>query len=161
MLVDSNGKHYGKELFLLYQKIVGKKQGSKNFKQALIERDNKINETINTIDLTNIRQVVAENLKYVKHKTKGKFRKQFVNKLQRWVYRNILDKLERLCEENGVLFTQIDPAYTSQECSRCHAIDKASRMGEFYKCTTCLMEMDADENAARIIKHRVAYSHSV
>jgi len=154
MFVDSNGKQYGKELFLLYQKIAGKKQRSHNFKQALSERDNKINKVINAIDLTKIKQVIAENLKYVKHKTKGKFRKQFVNKLQRWTYKSMLGKLERMCEENGVLFTQIDPAYSSQECSCCHAIDKASRRGEFYKCTACLMEMDADENAARVIKHR-------
>ena len=161
MLVDSNGIHYGKELFLLYQKIAGKKQGSRNFKQALTERDNKINEVINLIDLTNVNQVVAENLKYVKHRTKGKFRKKFANKLQRWTYRHILRKLENLCEENGVLFSQIDPAYTSQECSRCHATNKASRRGEFYKCVACNFEIDADHNAAINILHRAAYSRSV
>lgn len=161
MLVDNNGNQYGKELFLLYQKIADKKQGSKNFKQILIERDNKINEIINTIDLTNINQIIVEHLKYVKHKIKGKFRKKFNNKLQRWTYKNILGKLERLCEENGVLFTQVDPAYTSQECSRCHVIDKASRKGEFYKCTACNFEIDADENAAINILHRGVYSPSV
>lgn len=161
LLVDSNGKQYGKELFLLYQKIAGKKQGSINFKQALIERDNKINEIINTVDLTDINHVVAENLKYVKHKTKGKFRKKFNNKLQRWTYRHILRKLESLCEENGVLFSQIDPAYSSQECSRCHTTDKASRRGELYKCVACKFEIDADFNAAINILHRAAYSRSV
>lgn len=161
LLVDSNGKQYGKELFLLYQKIAGKKQGSINFKQALTERDNKINEIINTIDLTGINHVVAENLKYVKHKIKGKFRKKFNNKLQRWTYRHILRKLESLCEENGVLFSQIDPANTSQECSRCHNTDKASRRGEFYKCVACNFEIDSDWNAAINILHRAFYSRSV
>lgn len=160
MLVDSNGRQYGKELFILYQKIAGKKQGSINFKQALIERDDKINEVINSIDLTDIKEVVVEDLKNVKHKTKGKIYKKFMNKLQRWTYLYILRKLERLCEENGVLFTKINPAYTSQECSRCHTTNKASRKGEFYKCVACNFEIDADHNAAINILHRAVYVRS-
>ena len=88
------------------------------------------------------------NLKNVKHKSKGKIRKEFNNKLQRWTYPKILKKLEMMSEESGVHFLKIDPAFTSQTCSRCHILDKSSRSGEFFKCKHCGLEIDADYNAA-------------
>jgi IS605 OrfB family transposase len=42
-----------------------------------------------------------------------------MNKVQRWSYPKTKRKLERLCEENGVLLTKVNPAYTSQKCSLC------------------------------------------
>lgn len=160
LLVDSNGNIYGSDLESIYSKISNKKQRSKNFKQSLTERNNKINETINSINLTNVGEVVVENLKYVKHKTKGKFTKKFNNKLQRWVYVRVLRKLESRCEENGILFTSVNPAYTSQTCSKCGTADSSSRVGEKFKCTSCGYEIDADYNAAINIQHRGAYSPS-
>ena len=159
LLVSSEGQIIGKELEGIYTKVSKKEQGSKAFKKALIERDNKINEVINKeVDLTNIKQIVVEDLKHVKHKSK--FRKQFNNKLQRWSYRKTIGKLERLCEENRVLFTKINPSYTSQQCSGCGTIDKANRKGELYQCS-CGNVMDADYNASINILHRGAYSPSI
>ena len=159
LLVSSEGQVIGRELEQLYNKISKKKQGSKAFKRALIERNNKINEVINKeVDLSDIKQIVVEDLKHVKHKSK--FRKQFNNKLQRWSYRKTIGKLERLCEENRVLFTKINPSYTSQQCSGCGTIDKANRKGELYQCS-CGNVMDADYNASINILHRGAYSPSI
>jgi len=79
----------------------------------LVERDNKINELINRLDLSTIREVIVENLKGIKQGTKGKIRKKFNNKLQRWVYAKSINKLDMFCEENRVLLTKVNPAYTS------------------------------------------------
>jgi IS605 OrfB family transposase len=160
LLVDSSGNVYGKELELIYKKISNKQQKSKNFKKSLTERNNKVNEVINSIDLSNVDEVIVENLKFVKHKTKGKIRKSFNNKLQRWIYAQVLRKLEQRCEENGILFTMINPAYTSQTCSKCGISESSSRVGEKFKCISCGFEIDADENAAINILHRGAYSPS-
>ena len=60
----------------------------------------------------------------------------------------MINKLGRFCEENGVLFTKINPAYTSQTCSSCGAIDKTNRKGESYQCKVCGINIDADYNAS-------------
>ena len=112
-------------------------------------------------NLSNVKHVVVEDLKGVKTGSNGKIRKQFNNKLQRWSYPKVINKLERFCEENRVLLTKEEPAYTSQLCSVCGAVDKANRKGELYQCSSCGNVMDADYNAAINILHRGAYSPSI
>lgn len=160
LLVTSNGQFLGKEFEQLYTKISKKKQGSKNFKQLLFERNKKINEAVNKIDLSNIKQVVIEDLKDVKRNSKSRIHKKFMNKLQRWSYCKVVNKLERLCEENGVLLSKINPAYTSQTCSECGAIHKESRSLQIFKCVVCGYEADADYNASVNILHRGVYNPS-
>ena len=159
LLVTSDRVFIGKDLEELYEKIARKKQKSKAFKRALIERNNRINEAINKdLDLTGVRELVIEDLKGVKQGTKGKFRKQFNNKLQRWAYAKSVDKLERFTEENRVLLTKANPAYTSQRCCVCGAIHRESRHGELYRCVVCGNELDADLNAAINLSQLGVYS---
>lgn len=165
------------EMIGIYEKIARKKQGSKAFKRALIERDNKINELINKMDLQQVREIVIEALKSVKTNSNKKLRaklefhkisyeqflkyKKFANKLQRWCYCKVISKLERFCEENGILLTKVNPAYTSQTCSKCGTMHKESRFLELFKCVVCGYEIDADYNAAVNILHRGVYSPSI
>ena len=162
LLSDSNGNHYGVEMKSLYEKISNKKQGSKAFKRLLIHRDNEINRACNSINLGDINHIVIESLKYVKHNKHKKqlINHQFMNKLQRWSYMKTIDKLERLCEENGILLTKVGPAYTSQTCSNCGYVDKNARNGEIYSCQHCGMILDADTNGAINILHRGEYTPS-
>lgn len=158
LLADSEGREHGRDLEQVYEKISRKQQGSKAFKRALTERDNLINQVVNRLDLTLTKEVVVEDLKSVKHKSRGQVRKKFMNKLQRWSYPKVLGKLARVCEEAGIKFTKVNPAYTSQTCSACGVQDKASRKGKTFACTACGMSMDADLNAALNIRNRGAYS---
>ncbi len=160
LIATSDGQFIGQDLENLYLKISQKKQGSKNFNQLLTERDKLINQHCNSLDIENINKIVVEDLKPVKSSSKGKIRKKFMNKLQRWSYVKTISKLERLSEENGILFQRVDPAYTSQFCSRCGTIDKKNRNGESYQCS-CGLDMDADWNAAINILHRGDYNPSV
>ena len=160
LLVDSEGRIHDVGLEPIYEKIARKRQKSKAFYRALDERDNAINRTINAISLENVKHIVAEDLKCVKKNSRGKIRKKFNDKLQRWSYPKVLEKLSRVCEEMGIAFTKVNPAYTSQKCSSCGHIDKRSRKGESFVCMSCGMRMDADCNAAINILHRGVFSHS-
>ena len=148
LIVSSDGEFIGDST--IYEKISRKKQGSKAFKRALVERDELVNTSCKTLDLHDVKDLYAEDLKNVKHKSKGKIRKKFNNKLQRWVYVKVLGKCAMLCEEIGCLFVKKAPQNTSQRCCKCGVICKSNRNGEIYKCA-CGNIMDADENAAHNI----------
>lgn len=77
--------------------------------------------------------IVCEDLKNVKHKSS--FYRSINNKLQYWSYRQVIDKLESLSESEGFALIKVDPAYTSQTCSKCSAVIKANRQGERYHCS--------------------------
>ena len=141
----------------IYEKISRKKQGSKAFKRALIERDELVNLSCKSLDLINVKSLYVEDLKNVKHKSKGKIHKKFNHQLQRWVYPKVLQKLAMLCEEEGILFKKIPPQYTSQRCSCCGEIHKKSRKNELFKCISCNFESDADYNASLNILHMGRY----
>ncbi len=145
LIVSSDGEFIGDNS--IYEKIARKRQGSKSFKCALIERDELVNTSCKQLKLDDVKVLYVEDLKKVKHKSKGKIRKKFNNKLQRWTYPKVLNKLSMLCEESEILFVKKPPQYTSQRCSQCGVICKSNRQGEIYKCA-CGNIMAADFNAA-------------
>jgi putative transposase len=42
----------------------------------------------------------------------------------------------------------VNPAYTSQDCSRCGHRQKLSLSDRTYRCSCCHLELDRDHNAA-------------
>ena len=159
LLVTSDKQFIGKDFELLYVKISHKRQGSKAFKRALIERDQRINKSIKELKLEEIKEIVIEDLRGIKQGRKV-FRKRFRNRYQRWVYRKALNRLQGLSELNGVQLTKVSPVYTSQECSQCGFIRRDNRVGERFCCMNCGYEADADYNASVNILHRGVYNPS-
>jgi IS605 OrfB family transposase len=153
LITTSDREKFDTGLEAIYEKISRKKQGSKAFKRALKERDNKINESVNLLPFDELKMIVAEDLKNVKHKSKGKIYKKFNNKLQRWSYLKVLDRLSLKCEERGTNFKKVNPAYTSQTCCSCGFRHRDNRKGEKFLCLKCGMEMDADYNSPINILH--------
>ena len=146
LMATSEGQTFGHDFEKLAIKIARKKQGSKGFQKALTERDNYVNKTVKELPLGQINILVLEALKNLK---KGKrFRKQFQARFQRWTYPLLIKRLKLISERQGVLVTEVNPAYTSQTCSRCGCKDKNSRKGEVFACTSCGYESDADINAS-------------
>jgi putative transposase len=48
----------------------------------------------------------------------------------------------------GRRVVKVNPAYTSQDCSRCHHRQKLTLADRVYRCPCCGLEMDRDHNAA-------------
>ncbi len=62
------------------------------------------------------------------------------------------DKLSSKAEEAGRTFVKVNPAYTSQDCSRCHHRQKMPLGERVYHCPCCFLSIDRDLNAALNIK---------
>ena len=79
---------------------------------------------------------------------KGKSNKTMRKWLSNWSYSDLEAKLSYKCQMNGIRVEFVDARYTSQKCSVCKTIDKASRKGNRYVCRHCGSIMHADVNAA-------------
>ena len=92
---------------------------------------------------------VLENLSSMNMlKLKGKSNKTMRKWLSNWSYSDLEFKLVYKCKMNGIRVEFVDARYTSQKCSVCKTIDKASRNGSRYTCRHCGSRMHADTNAA-------------
>ncbi|MFF4987384.1 RNA-guided endonuclease InsQ/TnpB family protein [Streptosporangium saharense] len=64
----------------------------------------------------------------------------------------LLDSLEHKARYNGSRVVRVPPAYTSQRCSACGAVDAKSRESQaVFACTSCAHTGNADVNAAKNI----------
>lgn len=62
-------------------------------------------------------------------------------------------QLEYKAKRTGAVLIAVNPAYTSQACSVCGAVDKDSRKSQsVFVCTSCGHTANADHNAARNIR---------
>jgi putative transposase len=60
-------------------------------------------------------------------------------------------KVSCKAEEAGRLYIAVNPAYTSQDCSRCHHRQAMPLSERTYHCPCCLLSIDRDLNAAKNI----------
>jgi putative transposase len=59
-----------------------------------------------------------------------------------------------ISKSNGINTIEVNPAYTSQQCSSCTYVDKRNRNGDKFICLWCGMKMHADVNASCNIVQR-------
>jgi len=164
LVTTSEGEFYGREIEKLMDRIQAKQQGSKAFKKACKERNYYINKSVKELPYNKIKTIVMENIKDIKKNTKKsrRLRKQFRSKFQRWTYPLLIGRISQLCQLNGVHFLTVEPAYTSQTCSRCGFVHKLSRNREIFKCRNCGYIQDADYNASlNILNLGIAQQHMV
>ena len=124
-------------------------------------RDDETNRAVNALvkEHPEVSRVVIEDLMNIKFKTK--LHSSFVNKLQYWRVASTTRKLNSLAELETFELLYVDPAYTSQTCSKCGFTHKTNRNGESFKCMKCGMELDADLNASINILNRGVYGPPV
>ncbi len=75
--------------------------------------------------------------------------------IQNFGKRYIKQKLERLQELYGIEVIEVNPAYTSQECSSCGYVDKGNRKDtQEFECKACGNKTNAQINGAKNIFKR-------
>ena len=69
--------------------------------------------------------------------------------LRNWTYYELQNMIEYKADRIGIKVRYVNPAYTSQTCSRCGCIDKENRQTqENFICTKCGLKLNADHNAS-------------
>lgn len=63
-------------------------------------------------------------------------------------WRMFLDCLRYKAEWAGTHYIEVNPAYTSQTCNRCHNRHKLKLSDRVYHCPVCSLSLDRDVNAA-------------
>jgi IS605 OrfB family transposase len=75
--------------------------------------------------------------------------------LHSWAFAQLGSFLAYKAKQVGVAFVEVDPAYTSQMCSRCGHVDKRNRLSQAaFECGLCDFVGHADHNAAVNIASR-------
>lgn len=108
---------------------------------------NEINRVINRLaDLYKPAEIVVERLCFQNSNLSKR-----MNRLLSWFGKSYVSaKLYSIGEAFGIVITETNPAYSSQECSACGYVDKANRMSQaVFKCKCCDTGMHADVNAGR------------
>ena len=97
--------------------------------------------------------LVLEDLTDIRERIKGKKHQQ--RRLHSWSFHRFAVFLAYKCKLLGVRVEVVDAHYTSQECSRCGHISKENRVRQSeFSCQKCKLRLNADVNAARVIKKR-------
>ena len=78
--------------------------------------------------------------------------------LRNWSYYELQQMIEYKADRLGIKVRYVNPAYTSQTCSKCGNIDKENRQTqETFVCTKCGFKLNADHNAAINIARSIEF----
>jgi putative transposase len=105
--------------------------------------NHRVSKTVVDYAARHRRAIVLEDLKGVN--TKGSKIRKYSEKNQ-WAFAQLAGFIEYKAALRGVPVIYVDPAYTSQRCSRCGHIQKP--VGKRYSCAACGHKEHRDANAA-------------
>jgi len=125
------------------------KKHRENLKNLL---KNEINRLINVIvKIYKPKRIIIERLDF----RSPELSKRMNRMIQNFGKRYIKQKLQRLQELYGIEIIEINPAYTSQECSSCGYVDEKNRKNtQEFECRACGNKTNAQINGARNILRR-------
>lgn len=99
--------------------------------------------------------VAVEDLKIANMSASGRGKRGLNRSILNQGWGAFATKLAYKLEERGGSLVKVNPAYSSQTCSDCGAVDSASRKNQAdFACTSCGFAANADHNAAIIILRR-------
>lgn len=93
---------------------------------------------------SNAKVIVLEDLTNIRKRIKGN--KRIRSRLHRWAWYELQQFVEYKAQAKGIKVVFVNPAYTSQVCSKCDCL--GSRHKHLFKCSNCESYQHSDRNAA-------------
>jgi len=94
------------------------------------------------------RGIALENLTHIRSRAKGTVKRQR-RVLHSWAFFQLRSFIVYKAQAAGVRMVLVNPAYTSQTCSRCGHCERANRQSQArFLCVSCGFSAHADANAA-------------
>ncbi|KJK54844.1 RNA-guided endonuclease InsQ/TnpB family protein [Saccharothrix sp. ST-888] len=88
-------------------------------------------------------------------RSRVRLRKDQRTQVHSWGFHQLASFVEYKARRAGVPLVYVDPAYTSQQCSECHHVDRKNRVDQAtFACRACGATMHADHNASRNIARK-------
>ena len=130
--------------------------GRKKYNQKRIKNRNRIANFINLslnrfLRESGVSSLIVEALKF--SNWNKKLSKKVKRYLSSWLKGYLQERIEYKCQENSVLLSEVNAAYTSQECNLCKSLNTIRR-GDRLHCNNCGRDVDANYNAALNILSR-------
>jgi len=97
--------------------------------------------------------LVLEDIKDIRQTAKTRKRQRY--SLHSWSFYQLSGMIEYKAKKLGVSVAYVEPAYTSQRCSKCGHIDARNRNGNIFHCIKCGAVEDSGANAG----FNIAYLH--
>ncbi|MGW6404802.1 RNA-guided endonuclease InsQ/TnpB family protein, partial [Streptomyces sp. NPDC055134] len=99
------------------------------------------------------RGIALETLTGIRER--ARLRKPQRVEIHSWPFAQLGSFIVYKARKAGVPVVYVDPAYTSQECSQCHHIERGNRPAQArFACGSCGFVEHADHNASHNIAHR-------
>ena len=146
LLRTSDGQVIGENIKTLIEKF------AKRQKHTFIQAKQQAFHVLKTLNLSNVKLLVLEDLNSVKSGKRGKFSRMLNRRLSHWLYAKVRNWLKQYCEMQGIKIMLVNPAYTSQYCPFCNNWDKRNRKGKVFQCRTCGLTEDANTHASKNMK---------
>ena len=144
---ESGGKHYGTGIMSLLQKLRMKKRCSKSWYRCRAEIQQYIDKTCKSLPWDVLKHVVLEDNRKIKNKMKfkGRLNKNMRSVLTGWAIGRINQRMEMLCEANGVRLARVPAWNNSRTCPDCGSCQQENRkkQDEFI-CVECGTLHNAD-----------------
>jgi len=97
--------------------------------------------------------IALEDLKGIRER--ARFRRPQRATLRSWAFHQLGGFVVYKARYAGMPVVHVNPAYTSQECAKCHYIDKRNRPSRaVFECRSCGVVAHADHNSSRVIAQR-------
>ena len=88
-----------------------------------------------------IKTIVVEDLSA---RMKVHLGKKWNRRLSGWMRGYLQERIRYKAKKHGIEVSEVNPAYSSRECPRCHCTDKKNRYGNSFKCSLCGYHGHAD-----------------
>lgn len=112
---------------------------------------NEVNRVLNLLSTEDVRELVVEKLDF-RHGGLSRTMNRILSRAGRGAVKT---KLAAITEDYGITVTEVNPAYTSQECDGCGFTDRYNRRFQSrFCCRFCGKKLHADIKASRTILSR-------